>query len=73
MNGQGSTTLSAKVWQAGECFEDSDANSKFTFKWKKFSSSGVQDTAFAKTGASITVNASEISQKATFVCELFSK
>lgn len=73
MNGQGSTTLSAKVWQAGECFEDSDANSKFTFKWKKFSSSGVQDTTFAKTGSSITVNASEISQKATFVCELFSK
>lgn len=73
MNGQGSTTLSAKVWQAGECFEDSDANSKFTFKWKKFFSSGVQDAAFAKTGSSITVNASEISQKATFVCELFSK
>ncbi len=77
MNGQGSTTLSAKIWQAGECFDDSDASSKFTFKWKKFSATGVQDTKWGtngeKTGSSITVTASEISQKATFVCELYSK
>lgn len=77
LNGQGSTTLMAKVWQAGECFEDADATAKFDFKWKKYSSSGTQDTSWGtsgvKTGSSITVAASEVSQKATFICEIYSK
>lgn len=77
VNGVGSTTLTAKVWQAGECFEDADAKTKFDFKWKKYSSAGKQDTAWGssgvKTGTSITVEASEISSKATFICELYSK
>lgn len=77
LNGQGSTALSAKVWQAGTCFDDQDAIAKFDFKWKKFNSSGVQDnnwgTAGIKTGASITVMASEVTQKSTFVCEIYTK
>ena len=79
INGQGSTTLSAKVWQAGACFGDEEANAKFNFVWKKFNSTGAQDTswgsteAHSKTGASITVTAAEITQKATFICELYSK
>ena len=77
LNGKGSTTLTAKVWQAGTCFDDGDAAAKFTFKWKKYSAAGVQDnewgTQGVKTGSSITVNASEITQKATFVCEIYSK
>ena len=75
LNGVGSTVLTAKVWQAGECFEDADAQAKFTFKWKKFNSSGKQDTKWGvegvKTGSTITVDASEVSSKATFVCDLY--
>lgn len=77
LNGVGSTTLTAKVWQAGVCFEDVDAQAKFDFKWKKYFASGEQDTSWGtagvKEGNTITVAAAEVSQKATFVCELYSK
>lgn len=77
LNGKGSTTLTAKVWQAGTCFDDADANAKFNFQWKKYSAAGVQDTSWGtegiKTGSTLTVEASEVTQKATFVCEIYSK
>lgn len=77
LNGKGSTTLTAKVWQSGVCFEDAEAEKKFTFKWKKFSSSGQLDSNFGtggvKEGKTLVVNASDVQQKATFVCELWSK
>lgn len=77
LNGQGSTTLSAKVWQAGTCYEDSEAIAKFDFKWKKFNSDGTQDLKWGGTGVkpgqSITVMASEVTQKSTFICDLYNK
>ena len=77
LNGRGNTTLTAKVWQAGNCFDDGDATAKFTFKWKKYNSSGKQDiswgTSGEKTGSSITVESTEVQSKATFVCEIYSK
>ena len=76
INGTGSTTLKAVVWQNGLPFSDTDATNKFVFTWTKYNSSGTLDTTWGdatlhtKTGASITVLASEVTGKGTFVCEL---
>lgn len=74
VNGQGSTTLNAKVWQDGSVFADSAADTKFVFSWTKFKKDGTQDAAWGtsgvKTGKSVTVNASEVDVKATFIVEL---
>ena len=74
VNGQGSTTINAKVWQNGEAFTDSAADTKFVFSWKKYNKDGTQDTAWGtsgvKTGKTITVTAAEVDVKATFVVEL---
>lgn len=77
LNGQGTSALSAKVWQNGEVFADAQADAKFNFTWKKYNKDGTQDTTWGttgvKTGRSITVTASEIDAKATFIVELSSK
>lgn len=77
LNGQGTSTLTAKVWQNGEVFTDAQADAKFNFTWKKYNKDGTQDTAWgtsgAKTGKTITVSASEVDQKATFIVELSTK
>lgn len=74
VNGQGSTTLNAKVWQNGEAFADSAADTKFVFSWKKYNKDGTQDTAWGtsgvKTGKTITVTSAEVDVKATFIVEL---
>ena len=76
VNGVGSTTLKAVVWQNGSQFSDTDAANKFVFTWKKYKSDGTQDTTWGdatlhtKTGASLVVTAAEITGKGTFVCEL---
>lgn len=74
INGTGSTTLNVRVWQNGEAFADSAADTKFTFSWKKYKKDGTQDTAWGtsgvKTGRSLTVTAAEVDVKATFIVEL---
>ena len=65
-NGVGSTVINAEVWQKGEKLD----NSAFNFAWTKYDASGAKASSWSKTGASITVAASEITNKATFVCEL---
>lgn len=74
INGTGSTTLNVKVWQNGEVFADAAADTKFTFNWKKYKKDGTQDTAWGttgvKTGRTLTVTASEVDVKATFIVEL---
>ena len=67
VNGQGSITITAEVWQNGEKLADV---SKFNFTWKKFDKDGVQDTTWTKTGQVLTVTKSDISIKATFIVEL---
>lgn len=77
LNGQGSTTLTAKVWQAGVCFDDQDSVAKFDFKWTKKNATGIQDMNWGnsgiKTGTSITVEAAEVTQKAVFECGIYNK
>lgn len=76
VNGTGSTTLKSVVWQNGLPFSDTDAGKKFVFTWRKYNANGTADntwgdaTSHTKTGASITVLASEVTGKGTFVCEL---
>ena len=70
VNGQGSITITAEVWQNGEKIPNDTAKTKFNFTWKKFNKDGNQDTTWTKTGQELTVEAKDISIKATFVVEL---
>lgn len=77
INGKGTTTLMAIVWQNGNAFTDAQADAKFIFTWKKHLQDGTQDTAWGtsgvKTGRTLTVTAAEVDQKATFVVYLSTK
>ncbi len=74
VNGKGSTELNAELWRAGQ--EIDKAGTGYTYKWFKHDKSGAPDTAWNeanKTGKKISVPATDIDQKATFVCEVSSK
>lgn len=67
-NGVGSTTLTAKVYQAGE---EIDANGTTgTYEWSKYDKDGSLVSGFSKTEKSFTVGSSDIDVKATFLCEV---
>lgn len=67
-NGVGSTTLTAKVFQAGA--EVDTAGTKYAYTWTVFNKDGNASTfnggASSKTGKSITVGDADVSVKATF-------
>lgn len=67
-NGAGSTTLTAKVFQAGA--EIDTAGTKYTYTWTVFNKDGNASTfnggASSKTGKSITVGDADVNVKATF-------
>lgn len=77
VNGLGSIVVTAEVWQKGEKIADATADSKFTFSWKKYNKDGVQDSAWGtagvKAGRQLTVNAADVSVKATFIVEITAK
>lgn len=77
VNGQGSTTLRPCIWQNGEVFSDSAADAKFSFVWKKYKADGTQDTAWGtsgvKTSRTVTVLASDVDVRATFIVEISAK
>ena len=56
--------------RTGEKIPNETATGKFNFTWKKFNKDGVQDTTFVKTGQVLTVTASDIKIKSTFVVEI---
>lgn len=67
-NGQGSTQLTAKVYQNGQ---EIDVNgSEYTYRWFLYKQDGTLDTSFNKTGKTITVNATEINVRANLICEV---
>lgn len=74
VNGVGSTTLTARLFQAGE--EVDTEGTKYTYKWYKYNSSGTLESDFGgtgvayKTGKSLAVGDSDVSVKATFKCEV---
>ena len=75
-NGQGSTTLCARVYRGTEKIEDeATATKKFTYTWTKFDKNGNKSnfagtTSAQKTGNPLIVSATDIDQKATFYCEV---
>ena len=75
-NTQGDSRIYARVWQDNTMIESEETEStaqKFTYTWSKYNSSGVKDTTWSKTGNNIVITPSEISGKATFVCEITKK
>ena len=75
-NGQGSTTLCARVYRGTEKIEDeATATKKFTYTWTKFDKNGTKSnfagtTSAQKTGNPLVVSATDIDSKATFYCEV---
>lgn len=73
-NGVGSTTLNARVFQAGN--EIDTGGTKFTYKWFKYNKDGTLVTDFGgtgvnyKTGKTLTVGDVDVDVKATFSVEL---
>lgn len=76
-NGQGSTVMKARLFRNGEELDAGGTDKIKTYKWAKYDKNGVMSTDFGgsgnayKTGKSITVNASDITAKADFKCEVW--
>lgn len=76
-NGQGSTVMKARLFRNGEELDAGGTDNTKTYKWAKYDKNGVMSTDFGgsgnayKTGKSITVNASDITAKADFKCEVW--
>lgn len=81
VNGTGSTTVNARVWQGGNKIEDENtpaASRKFNYSFAKFDKDGKPQnwngtTSNVKTGNPITVLAAEVNTKTTIVCEISKK
>lgn len=71
-NGQGSTQLTAKLYQAGQ--EIDASGTMYTYTWYLYKNDGTRDMTFgdsgAKTGKTITVNATEVDVRGNIVCEV---
>ena len=70
-NGEGSTTLKAVVYQAGE---EVDAAGAGTYSWTKYDKNGAIDTTWGtngvKTGKTLSVSNTDVNTKATFMVEV---
>lgn len=70
-NGQGSTTLTAVVYQAGA---EIDSAGTGTYTWTKYNKDGAIDTAWGtsgkKSGKTLAVSNSDVTTKATFMVEV---
>ena len=73
-NGQGSSTLTANLYQAG--YEIDQSGTDFTYKWYKYDKDGVLDPNFGgtgvsyKTGKSISVTSTDVDIKSTFKADV---
>lgn len=64
-NGEGSTVLTARVYQAGE---EIDTEGAGTYTWSKYDKDGQKVTSFNKTGKTLSVGNADVDVKGTFVC-----
>lgn len=78
VNGQGSTILTARLFQAGseiDPYEPSKVSYDYTYKWYKFDSSGNPVANWGgtginyQTGKTLSVGSNDVTVKATFRCE----
>lgn len=67
-NGNGSSTLTANLYQAGE--EIDEAGTQYTYTWTKYLSDGTLDSSFNKTGKTISVTGTDVNVKSTFICTI---
>ena len=78
-NSIGSTTLKARLYRKGEELDADGTSTNYTYKWSRRDKNGTLDPNFGgtgnqyKTGKSIAVSASDVSNKAVFTCEVFEK
>lgn len=76
-NSSGSTTLKARLYRKGEELDADGTSKAYTYKWSRRDKNGTLDANFGgqgnqyKVGKSITVSAGNVSDKATFFCEVF--
>lgn len=76
-NSVGSTTLKARLYRKGEELDADGTSSTYTYKWSRRDKNGALDANFGgtgnqyKIGKTIAVSASNVSDKATFFCEVF--
>lgn len=76
-NSTGSTTLKARLYRKGEELDADGTSKNYTYKWSRRDKNGTLDANFGgtgnqyKTGKSIAVSASNVSDKAVFTCEVF--
>lgn len=70
-NGQGSTTLTAVVYQAGS---EIDSAGSGTYTWTKYNKDGAIDTSWGtsghKSGKTLSVSNTDVTTKATFMVEV---
>lgn len=67
-NGEGSSTLTARLFQAGR--EIDSEGTEYTYTWKKYKEDGTLDSTFSKTGKTISVTGDDVEVKATFECTI---
>ncbi|MCO4603122.1 hypothetical protein Si047_00914 [Streptococcus infantarius subsp. infantarius] len=76
-NSIGSTTLKARLYRKGEELDANGTNTNYTYKWSRRDKNGTLDANFGgsgnqyKVGKTISVTASNVSDKAVFTCEVF--
>lgn len=66
-NGQGSNTLTAKLYRNG--MEIDNSGDQYTYTWSIYNQQGVK-TSFSKTGKTITVSADDIDVRGNVICEV---
>ena len=64
-NGEGSTVLTARVYQAGE---EIDTAGEGTYTWSKYDKNGQKVSSFNKSGKTLSVGSSDVDVKGTFIC-----
>lgn len=69
-NGSGTIQLTVDVRRGGELIDV--AGTDYTYTWAKYDQNGDADVAFNKTGKTITILPTDVTNKATFVCTLMS-
>ncbi|MBU5266304.1 phage tail spike protein, partial [Virgibacillus proomii] len=67
-NGEGNTELTAVVYAQGK--ETDQDGETYSYVWSKYDKLGNQDPDYRKEGKTITVQASEIDEKAIYACEV---
>ena len=70
-NGVGSSTLTARLFQAG--VEIDTAGTAYSYRWYKYNSNGVLESSWSKTTKSFSITGDDVSVKATFKVDVSTK